>query len=125
MTTAAEPSALSQIGGFLLVAIVVIALYCLGVLLLMGLIRAAGRRRPKPPHLVAVPQESREESCSRCTYPGALLRRESRTRQLVRVCVGHANEGDHKGWWATEYPFDRDAASVVEAAQRITRGHAS
>jgi hypothetical protein len=60
--------------------------------------------------------------CSRCTFPGTVLRRERDTRHLVLVCVGHDHEGQVRGWWApADFPFDQEAAAVVADAERITK----
>jgi hypothetical protein len=114
-----DVSVWSEAGGWVLFWVAV-ALAAVVWAAALGLARAADRDDTTAQQ---PPQTWHLEVCSRsrCHYPGSVVRREQSTRQLVRVCTGHAWEGDQRGWWAPDYPFDREASDVVDQATRITR----
>lgn len=133
MTTAPDPnfdpSVWSQVGGFLIMigAIALAFVVMVAAITLIGMLQAAARPRPKPPGVGDVREPRVDCSRSACPFEGRVWRREASTRQFVRVCIGHAAEGDCKGWWtpSTRLQAERDAAEVREAVRAITRDAAS
>ena len=125
MTTATEPTVWSQTGGLIVLAAIVWTLVILRALARRAVYAITRRRRARQAAALPRPAAWHYDTCSRCSFPGALIRRERSTRQLVRVCYGHAHEGDVRGWWMDQYPFDRAAADVVDQATQITKRAAS